>query len=183
MNTYTGYTLTTATQDFFKRYFNFSGRSTLSAYWYWILANILINIILSLIDVYVIGLTVSEVGLLSCLWGLITIIPHFALSVRRLHDIGKSGWNLLWVILPSVVMYASVIWLVVVIAMGGDGDMDMSSEELGEMVAANMSEMVVICISALVTMIGGILLFIYSLLDSKKGTNKWGPSEKYPEEA
>ncbi len=186
MNTYTGYTLTTAAQDFFKRYFNFSGRSTLSAYWYWVLANLLISILLSVADVFVLGLPVAEIGLLSGLWGLLTIIPYFALAVRRLHDIGKSGWNLLWVFLPAAVMYGSMIWFVVSFALDAvavGGDLEMSAEAISQMLAANIAGLVVIGVSCLLTIVGGILIFIYSLLDSKKGTNKWGPSEKYPEEA
>ncbi len=132
MNTYTGYTLVTATQAFFKRYADFKGRSTLSAYWYWMLASMIIGIVINIVDSAALGTQAGEVGMLAGLWSLATIIPSFALSVRRLHDIGKSGWNFLWGFLP---------------------------------------------------IIGWIVLLVFALKDSQKGTNKWGASEKYPEEA
>ncbi len=130
MNTYTGYTLVTATQAFFKRYADFKGRSTLSAYWYWALASLIFAIIVNLLDM-VTGAEAGQ-GMISSIWTLATLIPGLALSVRRLHDIGKSGLNLLWSLLP---------------------------------------------------IIGWIIIFVYVLKDSQKGANKWGASEKYPEEA
>ncbi len=130
MNTYTGYTLVTATQAFFKRYADFNGRSTLSAYWYWTLASVIIAIIVNLLDVAM-GAEAGQ-GMISSLWTLATLIPSLALLARRLHDTGKSAWNIAWFLLP---------------------------------------------------LIGAIVILVFVLKDSQKGSNQWGPSEKYPEEA
>ena len=53
-------------------------------------------------------------GLIAGLWQLAVFIPGLAVTVRRLHDINKSGWWLLlglisWLIIPAVVL---LIWLI-----------------------------------------------------------------------
>jgi uncharacterized membrane protein YhaH (DUF805 family) len=61
----------------FTNYFTFSGRASRPEYWWWMLFTFLVSIIpLSI---------------------LVTFIPSLAVTSRRLHDIGKSGW---WQLLP-----------------------------------------------------------------------------------
>lgn len=86
-----------------KKYAVFSGRARRKEYWYFILFNILINIILSVVD----GLTGNldpdtGVGLLSSIYTLAILIPSIAVSVRRLHDTGRSGWWLLISFVPLI---------------------------------------------------------------------------------
>jgi uncharacterized membrane protein YhaH (DUF805 family) len=83
----------------FSRYTDFEGRSTRSEYWYFVLFNVLIQIIASGIDDFVLS---SEIGILSGIVGLIMLLPGIAVSIRRLHDIGKSGWFLLLVLIPLI---------------------------------------------------------------------------------
>lgn len=86
-----------------KKYAVFSGRARRKEYWYFILFNILINIILSVVD----GLTgnfdpATNMGLLSGVYTLAILIPSIAVSVRRLHDTGRSGWWLLISFVPLI---------------------------------------------------------------------------------
>ena len=37
---------------------------------------------------------------LAWIWSLVVLLPGFALTIRRLHDAGKSGWFYLWMLLP-----------------------------------------------------------------------------------
>ena len=75
----------------FNNYFNFSGRSRRSEYWYWALFTILGGAVSQVID----GIT--GLGIFYSLFSLLILIPGLALGARRLHDIGKSGWwQLLW---------------------------------------------------------------------------------------
>jgi uncharacterized membrane protein YhaH (DUF805 family) len=83
----------------FSRYMDFDGRSTRSEYWYFVLFNVLIQIIASGIDDFVLS---SEFGILSGIVGLVLLLPGVAVSIRRLHDIGKSGWFLLLVLIPLI---------------------------------------------------------------------------------
>jgi uncharacterized membrane protein YhaH (DUF805 family) len=95
------------------KYATFSGRSRRKEYWMFFLFVVLISIALSIVDV-VIG-TYSEaanVGLLSGIFSLATVIPWLALTARRLHDIGKSGWMQLLYIIPIVGFILWIIWSV-----------------------------------------------------------------------
>ena len=91
-------------------YANFSGRARRSEYWYFILFNLIVGIVLGIID-YIIGFEI-----LGNLYSLAMLIPSLAVSVRRLHDVGKSGWFYLLVLLPII----GWIWLLVLFATEGD---------------------------------------------------------------
>ena len=71
--------------DGFKRYAEFSGVSSRSQYWYFILGTSVASMI--------IGWILGDFG--SNLFTLATIIPTIAVAVRRMHDVGKSGWFIL----------------------------------------------------------------------------------------
>lgn len=83
--------------DAWKNYVNFQGRARRKAYWMFVLFNIIAVIIVSIID-NVLGTG----GTLSSLYGLAIFLPGLALGVRRLHDIGKSGWWLLIALIPLI---------------------------------------------------------------------------------
>ena len=76
-------------------YATFSGRAGRSEFWYWVLFVLLVSIALNIVGTFVNG-----TGALSGLFSLATFLPGLAVDVRRLHDIGKSGWNLLWGFIP-----------------------------------------------------------------------------------
>lgn len=86
-----------------KKYAMFKGRARRKEYWYFVLYNILITIVLTIID-GVTGLFSPEagIGLLSGLYSLAVLIPGIAVSVRRLHDTNRSGWWLLIFLVPLV---------------------------------------------------------------------------------
>ena len=81
-----------AIQKAFKNYFNFSGRSNRSEFWYFFLFILLGNLLTELIDTYIIGYHPEEVGIVWGIFFLTTAIPQLSLIFRRLHDVGKSGW-------------------------------------------------------------------------------------------
>jgi uncharacterized membrane protein YhaH (DUF805 family) len=77
----------------FSKYVTFSGRATRSEYWWFALLCFIVGCI-------------PLVNLL----GLLLFLPSVAVAVRRLHDVGKSGWNLLWAIIPLLgALY--LLWL------------------------------------------------------------------------
>ena len=80
-----------------KKYTTFSGRSRRKEYWMFMLFNILISIVFSLIDT-LIGLN----QILSGIYYLVIIIPSIAVAVRRLHDIGKNGWWYFIILIPII---------------------------------------------------------------------------------
>lgn len=97
-----------AFRQYFNRYIQFSGRSNRGEFWFWQLDNILISLALGFVDGLVFG--GNSAGILGGLWALATIIPGFALSARRLHDIDKSGWWLLLSLIPLVGWIVLIVW-------------------------------------------------------------------------
>ena len=73
----------------FQNYANFSGRARRSEYWYFALANTIISIPLN----YILPLAVKpELAILGTVYSFAVLIPSIAVAVRRMHDLGKSGW-------------------------------------------------------------------------------------------
>lgn len=90
-------TFSEAISDGFNRYVDFSGRSSRSAYWYWVLFAFLVSLGASVLD-QIIGTGFVIGGLLS----LALFLPGLAVLVRRLHDVGRSGWWVLILLLPLI---------------------------------------------------------------------------------
>jgi uncharacterized membrane protein YhaH (DUF805 family) len=84
----------------FKRYADFSGRSQRAEYWYFTLGNFIVGFILGLIDGMMGAASQGGVGLLTMIYFLGILIPSLAVSVRRLHDIGRTGWWIFVAIIP-----------------------------------------------------------------------------------
>jgi uncharacterized membrane protein YhaH (DUF805 family) len=102
-----------------KNYATFTGRARRSEYWYFVLFNMIFAAVATVID-NILGTKFELSGGISLPYGyvyliyaLATIIPGLAVGVRRLHDIGKSGWMLLVVLIPLI----GVIWILVLMVM------------------------------------------------------------------
>lgn len=80
-----------AVKLFFRRYVDFHGRSRRSEYWWACLFLLVMNALLSYV-----------LPDLTSIWSIVVLIPGIALCVRRLHDVGKSGWWYLFILLPVV---------------------------------------------------------------------------------
>ncbi|MCA0956273.1 DUF805 domain-containing protein [Mameliella sediminis] len=81
---------------FFSNYINFEGRSNRGEYWWAALGLLLIGLVTGVIDA-MIGMPI-----VNPLFSLITLIPGIAIGVRRLHDIDKSGWWYLIILVPLI---------------------------------------------------------------------------------
>ena len=72
-------------RNLINNYFNFSDRSSRADYIWWMLFSVILNLVGSQLDLK-----------LSIIISIIMIPPGTGISIRRLHDSNKSGWNLLW---------------------------------------------------------------------------------------
>ena len=79
-----------------KHYVDFNGRAPRAEFWYFVLFNFIIALVVSGIG-YAIGL-----DKLGSLYSLLVLLPALAVSVRRLHDTGKSGLFVLLGLIPLV---------------------------------------------------------------------------------
>ena len=81
-----------------QNYVNFSGRATPSEYWYWTLLIVLINVVLGVVDQRLNpGTQMGALSWVAMVVFFATVLPTLSVSIRRLHDIDRSGWwFLLW---------------------------------------------------------------------------------------
>ncbi|HRW05364.1 MAG: DUF805 domain-containing protein [Caldilineaceae bacterium] len=102
-----------------QKYFDFSGRARRKEYWYFVLFNIIVSIILAVIDQAIgTGSMESGVGLLGSLYSLAVLLPGLGVSVRRLHDTGRSGW---WILINLIPLIGSIVFLVFTVSDGDPG--------------------------------------------------------------
>lgn len=90
----------------------FTGRARRRAFWLFVLTATLLSSGLSLID-EAIGFQPipGDDGLLVNLLTLALLIPALAVTARRLHDTGRSGWTQLVVFVPVLGWFALLVWL------------------------------------------------------------------------
>lgn len=111
-------TFSQSIKSVFSKYADFSGRATRSEYWYFYLFNFLV------VMVYYIALFAmlgsgsrdsSAVGYLSVMiiiYALVMTIPSLAVTVRRLHDTGHSGWWIFLNLIPVIGSIVLFIWFI-----------------------------------------------------------------------
>jgi uncharacterized membrane protein YhaH (DUF805 family) len=97
---------TEAIRSVLTQYVGFSGRARRSEYWYWVLFQIIVGIIFSLLDKAVFDRTS---GPFSAILGLALLLPSIAVSVRRLHDTTRSGW---WILLGLIPVVGTIILII-----------------------------------------------------------------------
>lgn len=95
-----------------QHYADFKGRARRKEYWMYILFYAIGAVIVTLVA----GLI--RFPLLASLYSLALLVPTLAVAVRRLHDIGKSGWWLLIGLVPVV----GGIWLLVLLCLDSQPD-------------------------------------------------------------
>lgn len=72
-----------------ENYANFDGRARRSEYWYFFLVNVIISVIFGFIG----GLI--KFPLISTIYSVAVLVPSIGVAIRRMHDVGKSGWYIL----------------------------------------------------------------------------------------
>ena len=92
--------------DAFRKYAVFQGRSRRKEYWYFVLFTFIIGVCLEVLDfVFFKNLFVP----FAIIYDLAVFIPSLAVTVRRLHDIGKSGW---WYLIFLIPIIGAILWIV-----------------------------------------------------------------------
>lgn len=85
-----------------KKYAVFEGRARRKEYWYFVLFNAVIAIVLGIIDGAIGWNANTGIGVLGGLYSLFVLVPSLAVLFRRLHDTGRSGWAILFNLIPVV---------------------------------------------------------------------------------
>ncbi|CCB90071.1 DUF805 domain-containing protein [Simkania negevensis] len=97
-----------------KNWGNFRGRARRKEYWLFFLAMIIGSIVINFLRI-----SPFTQMLCSLLYFFVFMIPGLAVTVRRLHDIGKSGWNILFALIPLI---GPIVLLVFYCRKGQEGE-------------------------------------------------------------
>ena len=161
-----------AVKTCFSKAFTFSGRARRAEYWYWYLFSVLVSLPLQILlevvpeDSWALMLVVA---LVSLGWVLFDAIATFAVSIRRLHDIGRSGWwygvsviyGIIWAVVMVIWMF-SVLWVT-------------SADSLS---SSLIPWLVVALITYIPFLAYSIVLLVWYCKDSTPGPNKYGENPK-----
>ena len=152
-------------------YANFKGRASRSDYWYFILFNAIFAIVASYLD-KALGFSfvtpkadpsglqpAMSYGYIYVIYTLAVFIPGLSLTVRRLHDVGKSGW---WYV--GFMIYTAIVAVILMVTLVGS--------LTGGVMATNFP---VAGIVALLTLFAALIwFFILMCTKGHPGENKWG---------
>ena len=136
-----------------KNYANFSDRARRSEYWYFTLFQVLVGIVLSFIPSPVITVLRWPIPLLYGLFYLVTFLPALAVGIRRLHDIDKSGWHMLYFYFGPFLI---------------------------DFIAPNLTPYMILGLW-IGYIISCIQIIVWLCRDSSDEENEYGPSPKYPQ--
>jgi uncharacterized membrane protein YhaH (DUF805 family) len=106
----------------FSNYVNFSDRACRSEYWFWVLFVLIADIVAIAID--------AAIGkqIISSLFGLAVLLPGLAVTVRRLHDLDRTGW---WIFLGLIPLVGAIILIIWFCSRGTDGPNRFGPDPLG----------------------------------------------------
>ena len=148
-----------AIKSVFSKYATFSGRARRSEFWYFYLFYILVAFGLSFLSIWI-----PFAKYLYTLFGLGVFLPYTAVTVRRLHDIGKSGWILLIFMVISLLI-SMLLFLFIDIITPTNGD-------------NSMTVFIVYGILVFIVLALVIWLIVWLAKDSQPGENQWGSNPK-----
>jgi len=96
----------TAVKTCMSKYATFQGRAARSEYWFFTLFMFVINLIASVIA----GASLGVLAVLPMILTIALFLPSLAVSIRRLHDLDKSGWWILIILIPLVGVLILLWW-------------------------------------------------------------------------
>lgn len=138
----------------FSKYVDFTGRARRSEFWYFVLWNTIFSLV-------------------TCgIANIVFFIPSIAVTFRRLHDTGRSGW---WY--GGGMIGAGIFYIILLVAIFngasrysyGYGGVDSALAAIG----------IVAGVFYILLFIWAITMFVFSVMDSQPGDNKYGPNPKY----
>ncbi|MDR2840239.1 MAG: DUF805 domain-containing protein [Paludibacter sp.] len=111
-----------------KRYIDFSGRANRKEYWYFVLFNVIFSLTFLMLALfcaaYFLNKGTTFFSNLTILYFVIVFLPSMAVTVRRLHDFGKSGW---WYFI-SFIPFIGGVYMVLLLCQQSDYDNNYGAE-------------------------------------------------------
>lgn len=176
------------------KYAEFNGRSRRSEFWFWVLFKIIVGMVLGVGTLSYLVPFLSEMrahpGMIMphyfMVWppvsliGLALIIPSLAVAVRRLHDINRSGW---WIVFPMITAIVGVTVFMVVfgihvfqlIAAHNNGT-EMSQSEGLSLLLGMLGYMFLFI--GLPSLVSQIVMLVFYVTEGTRGPNRFGNDPK-----
>lgn len=135
----------------FNNFANFDGRASRTEYWMFVVFNTTFAIASFTIDlIFNLNFESLNFGPFYILYTLVAFVPGLALSVRRLHDVGRNGFFIFIALLPII----GSIWLLVLFLMKGDDGENGYGEEpvnsdIAEFITDTRTNTIILSISLL----------------------------------
>ena len=182
-----------AVKQVLRKYADFSGRATRAEFWWWKLAVYIAGFILAIIDGSI--LSFSQGGAyspLQMIFGLAILLPSLAVTARRLHDIGKTGWwQLVWIAIAVIAWIPFIIGLIVLLvrifgvleggwfsyAQMGEGSFS-GGPSFGVFLDVLVPLIIGLVISLLVTLAIVIWAILWLARQGQTGPNRFGPDPR-----
>jgi len=149
-----------AIKSVFRNYANFSGRARRSEYWFFTLFCMIVNSCIQMIALFA---PETVAIFISLAYGLGFMLPSISVSVRRLHDVGKSGW---YYFAP---LFTIPIFIVLAIIAA------FQAKASGDVPVGMIS---IIIIMFLLFIAYGIYMLVLYCKDSEFGANEYGENPK-----
>ena len=167
-------TFPNAVKTCLRKYGNFSGRATRAEYWWWVLAVVIGSSIFTAVDSSIASFSGQGYAPFATIFNLAVILPELAVTARRLHDIGKSGWwQLAWVAISLLALIPIVVGLVVSISSDGFA-FNLPSGDEGSFLP--------LLLGFAITLLIWLGVFIWSLIwlisQGQAGPNRYGPDPR-----
>ena len=171
-----------------RKYADFNGRATRAEYWWWVLATVMVSFAIGAVDGFINAFAGPYAfSPFSAIFGLAVLLPDLAVTCRRLHDIGKTGWwQLLWFVIAGAGWLLFAVGLIITLVSlfsGGWDDDFFRHAEFTDFVPAILTFVIALVVSLAVL----VWALIWLVRQGEYGSNKYGPDpramEAPPEEA
>ena len=157
-----------------RQYVGFRGRATRAEYWWWVLGTTVVSILLSIIEGIIFGFG-DSLDVLSSVFGLAILLPGLAVTARRLHDTGRSGWwQLAWYVALFLAAIPFIIGMVTSL-----GSMFILSGSEGDFSMAAIAPLIIGLLISAALWVGLVVLAIWWLVkQGQAGPNQHGPDPR-----
>ena len=165
-----------------RQYVGFHGRATRAEYWWWMLVTVVVTVVVSFLSLItymvlsamsVLSVTAMiELFVLSWLVGLAVLLPWLAVTARRLHDIGRTGWwQLVWRTpgVLGVLCNLSMLMIVTLTPLGGMSE---------SMVSVMITIVILLLISNVLTIALAVWEIWWMVKQGQAGPNRHGPDPR-----
>ena len=111
------------------KYFQISGRARRKEYWLFVLLVFLLSFVTLFIDMMLIGSGIASYEFASIITNIFLIIPSITVLIRRLHDIERSGW---WILLILIPFLGAIVLFIFTLLRGTDGDNEYGEDPIDD---------------------------------------------------